>query len=58
MENFGIVEIAIIAGVVFIKFGLILGMVFWSKSNAEKKKRKFLDEEERRKAFAASQKML
>jgi len=56
MENFGIVEIAIIAGVVFIKFGLILGMVFWSKSNAEKKKRKFLAEEERKKAFTASQK--
>lgn len=58
MENIGILEIAIIAGLVFIKFGLILGMVFWSKSNAEKKKRKFLAEEESRKAFAASQKTL
>jgi len=50
MENFGIFEIGIIALVIFIKFGLILGMVFWSKSNAEKKKRQFLEEQERIKA--------
>lgn len=55
MENFGIWEIAIIAFVIFIKFGLILGMVFWTKSNAEKKKRQFLAEEERRKAYHQSQ---
>jgi len=55
MENLGVVEIAIIVFIILIKFGLIIGLMLWSKSNSEKKKRLFLAEEQRKKAVLQQQ---
>lgn len=49
MENLGIIELAIIALVIFVKFAIIIGVALWSKANSEKKKKMFLAQEERRK---------
>lgn len=49
MENLGIIELAIIGLVIFVKFAIIIGVALWSKANSEKKKKLFLAQEERRK---------
>lgn len=48
MENLGILEWCIIGFIIFAKFAIIIGVALWSKSNQEKKRRLFLEEEQRR----------
>lgn len=48
MEELGILELAIIGFIIFAKFAIIIGVALWSKSNQEKKRRLFLEEEQRR----------
>lgn len=54
MENIEIWELALIGFIIFAKFGLIIGMVYWTKSKNEKKRLQFLAEEERKKAMRQS----
>jgi len=49
MGDLGIIELAIIALVIFVKFAIIIGVALWSKADGEKKKKMFLAQEERRK---------
>lgn len=55
MEHLEIIEIVIILGIVFVKFGVIIGTVFYVKRRNERKKQQFLYEEaQRRMARTAS----
>ena len=50
MKNLGLLEWCIIGFVIFAKFAIIIGAALWSKSNQEKKKRMFLEQEQRKAA--------
>lgn len=50
MGKFGILEIAIVLGIIFVKFAIIIGAALYVKRRNERKKQQFLEDEMRRRA--------
>ncbi len=54
MGKFGIFEIAIILGIVLLKFAVIIGTVLYVKRRSEQKKQQFLEQEAQRRMMQSS----
>lgn len=57
MEKLGIIEIAIVLGIIAVKFAVIIGTALYVRRNNERKKRLFLEQEARRIANASRNEM-